>query len=88
MNQFRCQRLVEAVDRFGERIVVAVAPATNGGFNAGLAQTLGISNADILRAPIAMMSECRAFQSRRPDDPVMTVTLGAQRRKLVGYVPD
>lgn len=45
MNQFR---LVQAVDRFGQRIVVAVAPAADRRLDAGLGQPFAVANADIL----------------------------------------
>ena len=40
--------LVEAVDRFGESVVVAIADAADRGLDAGLRQALGVSNADVL----------------------------------------
>src|SRR6478752_6309077 len=48
---------VEAVDCFGESIVVAVADAANRGLDAGLRQALGVFDGDVLAASIAMMDE-------------------------------
>jgi hypothetical protein len=47
--------LVEAVDRLGESVVVAVADAADGRFNAGFRQTLRVADADILRPPDALL---------------------------------
>ena len=44
--------LVEAVDRLGEGVVVAVADAAHGRLNACLGQTLGVADADVLRTPV------------------------------------
>ncbi len=55
MNQFG---FVEAVDGFGERIIVAVTLAADGRLDAGFSQTLGVPDANVLRAPVAMMNEC------------------------------
>jgi hypothetical protein len=65
MDQFS---LVQAVDRFSQCVVVAVAPAANRRFDACLGQSLAIANADVLRAPDALLnvklvcdfSECKA----------------------------
>ena len=46
MNELR---LVEAVDGFGKRIVVAVAPAANGRPDPGFSEPPGVSDAHILR---------------------------------------
>ena len=40
MDEFR---LVEAVDRLGERVVVRVADAADGGLDTGLGEALGVS---------------------------------------------
>ncbi|MGF6935466.1 hypothetical protein OKW41_004628 [Paraburkholderia sp. UCT70] len=45
MNQFG---LVQAIDRFSQCIVVAVAAAADGWFDAGFGQSLAVSNADVL----------------------------------------
>lgn len=47
--------LVEAVDRFGESVVVAVSDATNRGLDTSLGQALGVANADVLRAADALL---------------------------------
>ena len=47
--------LVEAVGRFGERIVVGIADAADWRLDAYFAQTLGVSNADVLRTSVRMM---------------------------------
>ena len=39
---------VEAADRFGESVVIAVADTADRGFDASLGEALGVSNADIL----------------------------------------
>src|SRR3984885_1802796 len=49
--------LVEAVDGFGESIVVRVADATHRGLDAGLRQALGVSDGDVLAASIAVVHE-------------------------------
>jgi len=41
---------VEAVDRLGESIVVTVADAADGRFDAGCGQALGVADTDILRS--------------------------------------
>ena len=41
-------RLVEAVDRLGESVVVAIADAADRGLDTGLGEALGVSNADVL----------------------------------------
>ena len=48
---------VKTVDRLGESIVVAVANAADRRLDAGLGETLGVSNADVLRAPVRMMDK-------------------------------
>jgi len=45
MNQFL---LVETVDRFGQRVIVAVASAADRRLDAGLGQTFAVPNADVL----------------------------------------
>jgi hypothetical protein len=49
--------LVEAVDGFGESVVVAVANAAHGGLEAGLGETLGVYYRHVLHAPVAVMDE-------------------------------
>lgn len=41
--------LVEAVDRLGQRVVVAVADTAHRRFNAGFGEALGVADAGILR---------------------------------------
>lgn len=45
MNQFR---LVETVDRFSQRVIVAVATAADGRLDTRLGQTFAVPNADVL----------------------------------------
>ena len=54
VNDFR---LVEAIDGFGERVVVAVALAADGGFDAGFPETFRIANGNILGAAIAVVDQ-------------------------------
>ena len=49
---------VQAIDRLGQGIVVAVALAADGGFDAGLGQAFGVANADVLRPAVRMMNQC------------------------------
>jgi len=49
--------LVEAVDRLGQSVVVAVADAANRGLDPGFGEALGVLYGHVLRAPIAMMVE-------------------------------
>ena len=48
---------VEAVDRLGQRVVVRVADAADGGLDPGFGETLGVFDRDILGAAITMMDE-------------------------------
>src|SRR3984957_3481062 len=57
--------LVETVDRFGEGVVVRVAHAAHGGLDARLGQALGVSNADVLAASIAVVHEPAAMDRGR-----------------------
>src|SRR5258708_37391801 len=59
--------LVEAVDGFGESIVVRVADATHRRLDAGLRQAFGVSNGDVLAASITVVHEPASL--RRP--PIM-----------------
>ncbi len=52
MDEFR---LVKAVDRLGESVVVGVADAADGGLDAGLGEALCVANADVLRSPDALL---------------------------------
>ena len=50
---------VEAVDRLGERVVVAVADAADGRLDAGLREPLGVADRQVLRASVAMVRAMR-----------------------------
>jgi hypothetical protein len=47
----------QAVDGFGERIVITVADAADGWLDAGLKQALAVANRDVLHATVAVMYE-------------------------------
>ena len=48
---------VEAVDGFGQGVVVAVADATDGGLDAGIGQALGVFYGNVLHTAIRVMHE-------------------------------
>jgi hypothetical protein len=50
-------RLEEADDGPGQGVVVAVAPAADGGLNTGLGQAMGVANAQISNAAIGVVNE-------------------------------
>src|SRR5262245_15605580 len=52
--------LVEAVDRLGQRVVVAIADAANRGLDARLGQAFGVLDRDVLAASVAVMNEASA----------------------------
>jgi len=52
-------RLVQPVDRFGERVVVRIAPTTAARFDAGLEPPISVANCEVLRPPLAVMDERR-----------------------------
>ncbi|MBB2984701.1 hypothetical protein FHX57_007576 [Paraburkholderia tropica] len=54
MNQFS---LVQAVDRFSQRVVIAVAPAADRRFDARFGQPFAVANADVY-TPIAFGRRC------------------------------
>ena len=54
-------RLEEAIDGLGESVVVAVADAAHGWFDAGLAQPLGAANGQVVRPAVGMVDEPRAL---------------------------
>ena len=54
MNDF-C--FVEPVDRLSEGVVVAVADAANGRYEAGFGQALGVFDRDVLHAAIGVMDQ-------------------------------
>jgi len=47
--------LEQAVDRLGERVVIRIADAADGGLDAGLSQALGVANAHILGTSVGVM---------------------------------
>lgn len=49
--------LVQPVDGFGQGVVVAIALATNRGLDAGLGQSLGVADRDVLAATIAVVDQ-------------------------------
>jgi len=53
--------LVEAIDRFGERVVIGIADAADRRLDAGLGQALGIFDRDVLRAAVRMVDEAAAM---------------------------
>ena len=53
--------LVEAVDRLGQRVVVAVADTAHRRFDAGFGEALGVADADILRSAVGMMNQTAAM---------------------------
>ena len=53
--------LVEAVDRFGEGVVVRVADAANGRFDPGFGKALGVLDRNILGASDALLFVKRRF---------------------------
>ncbi len=52
---------VETVDRLGERVVVAVADPADRWLDAGLGQTLGVFDRDVLAASVAVMHQPSAM---------------------------
>lgn len=52
---------VEAVDRFGESIVVAIADTADRRFNPGFGQALGVLDGHVLRTPVGMMHQTAAM---------------------------
>lgn len=57
--------LEQAVDCFGQRIVVAVTNVANSRFDAGFAQPLDVTNGQILRTAVAVMHQPHAFVGLR-----------------------
>jgi hypothetical protein len=53
--------LVEAVDGFGEGIVIGISDAADRRLDTGFSQTLGAFDRDLLAAPVAMMHEPAAM---------------------------
>lgn len=54
MNQFG---LLQAVDGLGQRVVIAVALAAHRRLDASFRQSLGVANADVLRASIGVTNQ-------------------------------
>jgi hypothetical protein len=52
MNQFR---LVQAVDRFSQRVAVAVSPATDRRRDACLGRPFAVANVDVPGTPVGVM---------------------------------
>ena len=44
--------LVQAIDRLGQRVVVAVSTATDRGFYTGLGEALGVKDGNVLLASV------------------------------------
>ena len=57
--------LVEAVDRLGERVVIQIADAADGGLDASFREALGVAQRKVLRAPVAVVDEAGALRGRR-----------------------
>ena len=49
--------LVQPIDRFGQRVVVAVSDASDKRLDAGFGQALGVANRHILRSAVAVMHQ-------------------------------
>src|SRR5215831_19387818 len=60
--------LVETDHRLGQGVVVAVAAGTDRGNSAGLGQTLGVPNGQVLHAAVGVVDE--AFQLLLPAHPI------------------
>jgi hypothetical protein len=61
-NQFS---LVQAVDRFSEGVIVAVAPTADRRFDARFGEPLAIANADVLRTSVGVVYQRSAPPGRR-----------------------
>ena len=57
--------LVEAVDRLGQGVVIAVAHTADRRLDAGLGEALGVLDRQVLAAAIAVMDEAAAWSGRR-----------------------
>jgi len=53
--------LLETVDGFGESIVVGIADASDGRFDASFSQTLGVFDRNVSAAPVAVVHERAAM---------------------------
>lgn len=49
--------LVQTVDGLGQGVVIAVTLAAHGRLDAGLGQSLGVADADVLRAPVGVADQ-------------------------------
>ena len=56
--------LLEAVGRLSQGVVVTVADAADGGFEARFGEAFGVLDGDVLRSPVAVMHEPAA--DKRP----------------------
>jgi hypothetical protein len=54
--------LVEAVDRFGQRVIVAIALATDRRLDTGLRQTLCVAGGEILLASVTVVDQGMALR--------------------------
>jgi hypothetical protein len=75
--------LVEAVDRIGQRVVVAIADTTDGGLDARLGQAFGVLDGDVLAASVAVMNEasaCTGLRSWRACSSASSTTLACAVR--------
>ena len=54
MNQLS---LVQAVNRFGESVVIAVTSTSDRRLDASLGQTLAVADRDVLRTPVAVVNQ-------------------------------
>src|SRR3712207_7456006 len=52
-----------AVDRLGERIVIAIPDTANGGFDTGLEEALSVPNRNVLAAPVAVVNEAALYRT-------------------------
>ena len=50
--------LVQAVDRLGQRVVVAVALAAHRGLNTSFCEPFAVADGDVLRPPVGMVDQC------------------------------
>ncbi len=57
--------LEQADDGLGERVVVRIADASNRAFEACCGEPLGVANADVLNAGVAMVDELVVVRSQR-----------------------
>jgi hypothetical protein len=57
--------LVEAIDRLGECVVIAVTDVADGGLDAGFSQPFGVANAHILRSAVAMVGQSEQEDRRQ-----------------------